>query len=113
MFIFRRIIGVILVLAGAASFCLSLYIEQKVAQGTIKVEKAEKAVQTGDKLFSLTPVGKEIGKGITDSANKKIGEGKELIAQYAEKAEQLKVGGIILAVVGLVLFFIPKKRRSR
>lgn len=113
MVIFRKIVAAILVIGGLAAFSLSLYISDEVAKGNIKVEKAEKAVQTGDRLFSLSPVGKEIGDGITQSAKKKIGEGKEMIAYYAARAEQLKIGGIVAVVIGLVLFCIPKKKRAR
>jgi hypothetical protein len=107
-----RILGVLFILVGIAALGGSMYISNQVAEGEVKIKKAESAVDKGNALFSLSPVTKELGQSITDSAGKKIEAGKQQIAQYTELAGQLKIGGIILIVIGAGLFLIrPKKRR--
>ncbi len=39
-------------------------------------------MDTGSKLFSFNPASKAVGKVITDSAGKKIDEGKQEISKY-------------------------------
>ena len=107
----RKIIAICLFLMGLGAVGASMYIEKEVAAGQIKIQKAEKSVQQGDQLFSLNPVTKEIGRGIKESADKKIGEGKGLISQYTVLASQLKIGGWIVAVLGVVLFLFSRKRK--
>lgn len=97
---------------GIGAVGASVYIEREVAVGRMKIQNVEKTLEQGDQLFSLNPMAKEIGKGIKESADKKIGEGKELIAQYTVLARQLKIGGWIVAVIGLVLFFIPLNKKK-
>lgn len=107
----RKIIAVCLLLIGIGAIGASIYIEREVAAGRMKIQKAEKVLEQGDQLFSLNPVTKEIGKGIKQSADKKLGEGKELISQYTTLAHRLKIGGWIAAVVGVVLFFVPQRKK--
>lgn len=107
-----RILGVLLILVGIAAIGGSMYIFNQVAEGKVKIKKAESAVEKGNTLFSLSPVTKELGQSITDSAEKKIDAGKQQIEKYTELAGQLKIGGIVLIVIGVGLFLIrPKKRR--
>ena len=106
-----KVLAVLLLIAGAASIGTSLYITKQVEEGNIQIQSAEESVKKGDQLFSLIPQTKEIGKTVTDSANKKISAGKETIAHYTAVAQNLKVLGIVLCVLGIALFFIPKKKK--
>ena len=106
-----KILAVLLLITGGASIGGSLYITEQVNEGHIKLKSAEETVNKGNQLFSLIPDSQGIGKEINASAKKKIDAGKELIAHYQAIAFNLKIAGIILAVLGVVLFFIPKKKK--
>ncbi|MBS0620858.1 MAG: hypothetical protein JSS61_05320 [Verrucomicrobia bacterium] len=105
--------GIFFMLCGGALFGLSQYIADQVAQGEQKISSAQKKVDTGSRLFSLSPVGQDVGKGITDSAQKKIDAGKQQVAEYSQLAHQLQTGGIIVAAIGLVGVLFGGKRKKR
>ncbi|MBS0605159.1 MAG: hypothetical protein JSS60_09030 [Verrucomicrobia bacterium] len=99
-----RVLGILIIIAGIASILFSNYIMEQVAEGKIKIEKGEKAIKQGNQLFSLNPVAKEVGKGLTDSAQKKINEGQQQVAYYENLAQTLKTAGIAGIVVGAGIF---------
>ncbi len=111
----KKILGVVLVIIGVAMLLGSNYIKTQVLEGNQRIASAEKSVKQADTLFSLNPVSKEVGKGFTGSANKRIAEGKDEIAYYTSLAQGLQTGGIAVIVVGAVVFiwgFRKKKGRS-
>lgn len=109
-----RTLGIVILLAGVASLFFSNYIMNQVNQGQVQIQKGQNAVDRGNQLFSLNPVAKEVGKGLTGSAQKKIDAGQQQIEQYTQLAGQLQTGGIIAIVVGAGCiagsFFMKKKR---
>jgi hypothetical protein len=109
-----RTLGIVILLAGLGSLFFSNYIMNQVNEGKIKIEKGQKAVDKGNQLFSLNPVAKEVGKGLTGSAQKKIDAGQQQIEQYTQLAGRLQTGGIIAIVAGAgciaASFFMKKKR---
>ncbi|MEN9343296.1 MAG: hypothetical protein RLZZ453_83 [Chlamydiota bacterium] len=108
----RKIIAGLLIILGVAAVGASMYINEQVLAGAQKIKNAEQSLDTANQLFSLSPVGKDIGKGIRSSADKKINAGKEMVAEYAALAGQLKVGGIAAILIGGVLFFFPRTRKK-
>ncbi len=108
----KRIIGILLALAGIALVLTSNYISDQVEAGKEQINSAQEKVDKGSSLFSLSPYTKDVGKEITDSAQKKIDAGKLEVIQYETLAGKLKIGGIALIVVGglLVIFGRRKKR---
>ena len=108
----KRIIGMIVALAGVALLFLSNYIAEQVTEGRAQISDAESQVGTGRQVFGLNPVSKQIGeKTIFNPADKKIAAGKEEVARYEVIARRAKMGGIVLIVVGFGIFIIPFKRR--
>lgn len=110
---FRRILGIILFIIGIAMLGTSYYIQGRVQEGKGEVSSAQKKVDKADALFSLSPYTKDVGKGITDSAQKKIDEGQQQIVHYTEMAKGLKIGGIVLLVIGAITVAIPRQSRKR
>lgn len=113
---FLRIIGALILLAGIASILFSNYITNQVNEGKVKIAQGEKTVNQSKQLFSLNPVSKEVGKGLTHSADKKIEEGKQQVSKYELLAQQLYTGGIAGSIAGAAIFIISflgksKKRR--
>ena len=106
----RKILGVIALLLGVGLISMSLYITSQVEEGQGKVSSAEKTVERGNDLFSLNPVTKGFGKGLSGSAQKKIDEAKSDIAQYTQYALWMKVIGIGLLILGAVALFFRKKK---
>ena len=66
----KRIFGIVALVIGIVLVGFSSYIKSQVAQGKVKIDNAQKQVDQGSSLFSLSPATKEVGKGITDSAQK-------------------------------------------
>ena len=109
----KRVIGVVVFIIGVIFLVLSNYISGRVAEGEQQISSAEKTIGQADSLFSRNPAAKEIGKGITGSAHKKIEEGKKEAGAYAALAQGLQIGGWILIVagVGIAILGSNKKRR--
>jgi len=110
----KRIVGAFVVLIGIALVCVAYYIKQQVAAGEALLSQGEKRVKQADALFSLTPVTKEVGDGLTSSGKQQIAMGKEQIAYYTSLAQWLQIGGIVVIVIGaaVVVFGKTKPRRK-
>ncbi len=107
----KRICGIVVFICGLALIGGANYIETQVNQGRSQINSAQKSVDRGNSLFSLSPATKGVGQAITGGAQKKIDEGRREVAQYSQLASSLQIGGIILLVVGagIVLFSWKKK----
>lgn len=101
--------GVIVLLLGVIFLAGSFYIKGQVEEGNQKVAKTEKQMDLGDKLFSITPETKEIGKGISGSVDKKLIEGKEQIAFYTSMADWLEIAGVVFIILGMSMILFGKK----
>lgn len=113
---YKKIIGIILIVVGVAMIFVSNYIIDQVNEGKLKISKAEKQVQQGKSLFSLTPITKAIGDKAASSAERKIDAGKAQVSEYEELAGTLHMGGIILIVAGVGVFalgFLSQKKKKR
>lgn len=109
----RKILGSVVLLGGIVMLFMSHYIQTQVDEGRGKISKAEKSINQGNSLFSLTPVTKEIGKGLSKSAEKKLQKYKDQADDYERLADQLQAGGWIAIVLGTVLIVWPEKRKSK
>lgn len=107
---FRRILGILILLAGIASLILGMYITSQVEQGKMQVASAQKKVKQSTGLFNMSPYTKGVGDTLSNSAQKKIGEANEMIAQYAQYATWFKIGGVAMIVLGGIIIFIPRRR---
>ena len=109
-----RILGILILLAGVVCIYFSNYITTQINEGKVKVEKGEKTIEQSNSLFSLNPYTKQVGKGLSSSAQKKINAGKEEIAHYEQVAHMLKVSGIagIIVGAGLTIFSFFGSRKK-
>lgn len=110
---FKKIISVVLVVAGALMIAGAYSIKNQVAQGKIQLSDAESTVNTGKALFSVNPVSKEVGNQLTKSVDRKIAEGHDQIAFYSKLAENLIISGIVLIVIGVGLFIFYGRRSGK
>ena len=111
-----RILGFVILIAGIAAILFANYINSQIGEGKTKIKKAQKNVKQAEGLFSLNPVTKELGKGISDEAQKKIDEGKEAVAKYEKIADLLQTGGIVMTILGagiVIVSFLRKKKGWR
>jgi hypothetical protein len=108
----KKIIGIIVFVAGVALLCTSYYIKDQVEEGKGQIKSAQKKVNTANKLFSLTPETKQLGQGATNSAQKQIDAGKQQVGYYEDLAGKLQIGGIVLMVVGVGIIFIGGKKKK-
>ena len=98
-----------IVVAGVGMLFGSNYIMGEVGEGREKISKAQKKVDSGNSLFSVNPISKAVGKGLTGSAQKKIDAGSEEAARYEQMAQMLLYGGIGAIVVGVGIFFFSTR----
>ena len=106
----KRMIGIIVSICGIATIFVSIYIKNQVATGKEIASKAQSQVDVGTSLFSLTPVTKEIGKGISGQAQSKIDEGQRQISYYEGLANGLLIGGIGLIILGGAVVLLGRKK---
>jgi len=109
-----KILGFIVLIAGIAAFLFAIYINNQVGEGKVKIGKAQKNVNQAEGLFSLNPATKEIGKGVSGEAQKKIDEGKDTVAKYEKIASQLQTGGVVMMILGagIVIFSVFGKKKG-
>jgi hypothetical protein len=106
----KKTLGIVLLIGGIAMLVASNYIKGEVAEGRMKIDRAQRQVDTGSKLFSNNPISQEVGKTITGGAQRKINEANQEAGYYGTMAGQLQIGGIILIVAGAAIFFLWKRK---
>ena len=107
----KRVTGIVIAIIGVAMLFFSNYIKGQVAEGREKISSAQSSVDKGNSLFNLNPITKEVGKGLTGSAQRKIDEGSAEADQYAQYAQWLLIGGIVLIVVGIGAVIFSRKKQ--
>lgn len=106
----KQIFGIILSLCGVAVIVFSLYVNSKVSLGKEKISSAQSAVDKGNWLLDMTPVTKEIDKGLSSPAQNKINEGWQQIAYYEGISRHLLWSGIGLFIIGCAIVLIFRKK---
>lgn len=108
----RKTFGIILVIIGAVMLFFSNYIAEQVAAGRAEIRSAQSQVNTIDSLFSTSKYTKPFGEAVTGSAQRKIDAGRAEADAYASLSNKLKIGGIVLIVIGGYLFLTSKKKKK-
>lgn len=107
----RRIWGIICIIVGAVMLFFSHYINEQVAEGKIQIHQGKQAIKSTESIFGMSKYTKPIGQTITSSGKRKIEAGEQDITKYTEMSRNLKIGGIVLIIVGLGLIFIGKRKK--
>lgn len=109
----RRIVGIVVCIAGVVLILVSAYIKNQVAEGKEQIAEGQQKVNTGKALFGSNPYTKDVSqKAIFDPAEKKIKAGQEEVSEYETLANRLQIGGIILIIASLGIVFIPGKKKK-
>lgn len=106
----KRTIGLVLVIIGAVMLFFSNYIAQQVLSGQMQVNQAQSQVNTIDSVFSASKYTKPVGQQFTGSAQKRIDAGQSDVDKYGAMAANLKIGGIIIIVIGVALLIFSRKK---
>lgn len=104
----KRMIGILVLLGGVILMVFSGYIAVRVGEGREQIDSAQKKVDLGNSIFSLTPTSKKVGKQITNPFQKRINEGKQEVGEYEALEYKLRIGGVILLILGFVLVLMRK-----
>lgn len=107
----RRIWGIVCIIVGAVMLFFSHYIAEQVAQGKVQIRQGERAIKSTESVFGMSKYTKPIGKTLTSPGRRKIAAGEKEVTRYSEMSRNLKIGGIVLIVVGLGLIFIGKRKK--
>lgn len=108
----KRLLGSTAIIAGAALLVFSAYLKGRLSDAEGQISDAKRKVNTGEKLFSLNPVAKEIGQELTGSAKEKISDAEQRVAQYYTIETWCHRGGIGFIVIGAGLVLFSRKRRK-
>lgn len=103
-------LAVLIFIIGVAMLFGSMYIKSQVEQGREQIKSAQKSVDTGKGLFSLSPYTKDVGSAFAGSAEKKIKAGSAEADRYEKIAGWLQIGGIVFMVLGVGILVLRKKR---
>ncbi|HEY5260145.1 MAG TPA: hypothetical protein VIJ46_05795 [Rhabdochlamydiaceae bacterium] len=109
----KKIIGIVLIVIGVAMFIFSNSISNQVAEGRGEISSAQSQVDTGNTLFSMTPETKQVGKVFTGSAQDQINAGSAKADYYERMAHWLKIGGVVIALIGVGCMFCCCRKKSR
>jgi hypothetical protein len=101
-------VGVLAIILGIVLLGGSFYIKAQVQAGLEQIHGVEKNMDMGNKLFSLSPASKAIGDQASKPIQEKVKEGKEQVEFYTALADWLAIGGVVLVILGLLLFFCKK-----
>lgn len=107
-----KVLGILLIVAGALMIVFSDYIATQVQEGKMQIRSAQSQVDTAESVFSMSKYTKPIGKTFTQSAQKKIDAGQREVDKYETVSSSLKIGGIILIVIGAVVLLMGSRRKS-
>lgn len=107
----KRSLGIFLFILGIALIVFSMYIKGETAEGRRKISSAQRQVDQSQRLFSLNPITKQVGKGVTGTAQRRIDEGKREVAQYEDMAYWFQIGGAVLIIIGIGVVWTSRKKR--
>lgn len=107
----KRVAAIVAFALGLGLLFASHYITTQVLEGKGKIASAQSKVNAGKGIFSLIPVTKKVGEGITQSAQSEINVGKEKIGYYEQMAFWLRIGGAIAIIIGVLAFFLCRPRK--
>lgn len=101
----KKMISTTLLIGGAACFAIGGYISKKVTQGEKTIANAQVGVDAVRDVSKLNPTAEKIGKVVVPPVQSKLDAGKETASKYKSLATWLKIGGIILFIVGAGALF--------
>jgi len=107
----RRIWGIICIIVGAVMLFFSHYIAEQVAAGEVQIQQGQRTIKSTESIFGMSKYTKPIGETLTSSGKRRIAAGEQEIAKYTEMSRNLKIGGIVLIIVGLGLIFIGRRKK--
>lgn len=108
----KRLLGIIALVLGVVLIGVSYHIKNQVNEGQMEVNSAQRTVNTGSSLFNTNPVSKEVGKGITSGAQRRIDAGQSEIDYYTNLAHWLMIGGVACLIVGAGAILLGGRRSS-
>jgi hypothetical protein len=106
----KKVISLVVLVFGFVSVGMSYYIDSKLTEGRSEVESAQKKVNTGKALFSITPETERVGTGLFKGAQSQINEGKQTIEHYQKVADLLMNVGITLVILGGLGFVFSSRK---
>ncbi len=97
----------ILCAIGILSFGAGMYIQSEVNKGREQIESAQESKDRAGSLLPENPLSDELGSAFQG----KIDEGSEKANRYAHIARILKIGGVIVILIGAGSYFLCRKKK--
>lgn len=108
----RKLLGVLFLLAGIGLYIFSDYIADQVTLGKERLLQGQKTVNEIREVSKLSPYTKDAGHLIAKQGQKKIAAGKKEIAYYTDLSNKIHLGGIICILAGVALIGLGFIKRN-
>lgn len=107
----KKMFGIVLLIVGIVMLGASFYIKGQVGVGRIQISNAQRNVDSGTSIFSMTPATNQVGKGLFGGAQGRIDAGTQQADYYDQMAGWLQIGGVLCIIVGGALIFFSSRKR--
>ncbi len=107
----NKVLGIVILIIGIVMLGASFYIKNQVLQGRAEISSAQSKVDTGTSLFNMSSTTKPVGGAVFGGAQSQINAGSAQADYYAQMANWLQIGGIILIIVGAGIIFLSGRKR--
>jgi hypothetical protein len=108
----KQIAGIVIFVLGVGMLVGSHYIAGQVQEGNRQISAGQDKIDATNKLFSITPVTKPVGKGLTSSGQREVNAGRETADYYQQVSEWLRIGGIAGLIIGVGAFLFSRSKKS-
>ncbi len=111
--IIARVLGILMVIGGIVLVFVSGNIADRVAEGRGEIRSGQEKVDATNKLFSYNRGTEFVGDQLTGSAQEKINAGTQEADKYDRLANNLQLGGYVVAGLGVIIFALSFIRRKK
>ncbi len=106
----KKVLGIFVVIVGVVLLLTSIYIRNRVSSGRMEIASSQQQVDQTNQLFSSNRATKQVGRGFTESSQRKINAANLEAGQYDQLVLWFQVGGIVLIVLGAGIVFVGKRK---
>jgi hypothetical protein len=107
----NKVLGIVILIIGLVMLGASFYIKNQVLQGRMQISSAQSKVDTGKSLFNMSPTTQPAGNMMFSGAQSQIDAGSAQADYYAQMANWLQIGGIVLIIVGAGIIFLSGRKK--
>ena len=109
----KKISGSILLIVGITFYIFGAFISGQVKEGEKKIQGAQSGVNTATGVTRINRYTKQVGRFFASPIQNKINQGKEKAGKFKVLSLCLRIGGILLFVIGIFILLQGFKNRRK